>query len=156
MLFIVTDPRKWQYQPSFPITYVNVHAFSLHCYSEAGKNWKIVPLGFEDIIEKSLRSQIQTQRKLFVHGKALLLTLLGSTFYNLNANARKSRVLLLLLLLLFVTQLCLTICDPMDYEHPCFVPDIRGNSFSFSSLQMMFTMGLSYTVVVVVQPLSCI
>ena len=37
-----------------------------------------------------------------------------------------------------------------ESKHPCFVPDIRGNSFSFSSLQMMFTMGLSYTVVVVV------
>ena len=98
-------------------------------------------------------ARYKTQRKLFVHGKALLLTLLGSTFYNLNANARKSGILLLLLLLLFDTKSCLTICDPMDYsksEHPCFVPDIRGNAFSFSSLQMMFTMGLSYIVVVVV------
>ena len=96
-------------------------------------------------------ARYKTQRELFVHGKALLLTLLGSTFYNLNANARKSGILLLLLLL-FVTKSCLTICNPMDYsksEHPCFVPDIRGNVFSFSSLQM-FTMGLSYIVVVAV------
>ena len=35
-------------------------------------------------------------------------------------------------------------------EHPCFVPGIRRNAFSFSSLHMIFTMGLSYIVVVVV------
>ena len=28
--------------------------------------------------------------------------------------------------------------------HPCFVPDLRGNAFSFSPLRMMFTVGLSY------------
>uniref|UniRef100_A0A8D1L855 Uncharacterized protein n=1 Tax=Sus scrofa TaxID=9823 RepID=A0A8D1L855_PIG len=28
--------------------------------------------------------------------------------------------------------------------HPCLVPDLRGNSFSFSPLRMMFTVGLSY------------
>ena len=28
--------------------------------------------------------------------------------------------------------------------HPCLVPDLRGNGFSFSPLRMMFAMGLSY------------
>uniref|UniRef100_A0A8D0YJW5 Uncharacterized protein n=1 Tax=Sus scrofa TaxID=9823 RepID=A0A8D0YJW5_PIG len=28
--------------------------------------------------------------------------------------------------------------------HPCLVPDLGGNSFSFSPLRMMFTVGLSY------------
>uniref|UniRef100_A0A8D0NBW0 Uncharacterized protein n=1 Tax=Sus scrofa TaxID=9823 RepID=A0A8D0NBW0_PIG len=28
--------------------------------------------------------------------------------------------------------------------HPCLVPDLSGNSFSFSPLRMMFTVGLSY------------
>ena len=29
-------------------------------------------------------------------------------------------------------------------EHPCLVPDLRGNSFSFSPLRKMFARSLSY------------
>ena len=28
--------------------------------------------------------------------------------------------------------------------HPCLVPDLRGNAFSFLPLRMMFAVGLSY------------
>ena len=28
--------------------------------------------------------------------------------------------------------------------HPCLVPDFRGNAFIFSSLRIMFAVGLSY------------
>ena len=28
--------------------------------------------------------------------------------------------------------------------HPCFVPDLRENAFSFSPLRIMFAVGLSY------------
>uniref|UniRef100_A0A8D0PEJ6 Uncharacterized protein n=1 Tax=Sus scrofa TaxID=9823 RepID=A0A8D0PEJ6_PIG len=28
--------------------------------------------------------------------------------------------------------------------HPCLIPDLSGNSFSFSPLRVMFTVGLSY------------
>ena len=28
--------------------------------------------------------------------------------------------------------------------HPCLIPDLRGNAFSFSPLRIMFTVGLSY------------
>ena len=29
--------------------------------------------------------------------------------------------------------------------HPCLIPDLRGNAFSFSPLTMMLSVGLSYT-----------
>ena len=28
--------------------------------------------------------------------------------------------------------------------HPCLIPDLRGNAFSFSPLKIMFSVGLSY------------
>ena len=31
-----------------------------------------------------------------------------------------------------------------ESEHPCLVPDLRGNALSFSPLRIMFAVGLSY------------
>ena len=34
--------------------------------------------------------------------------------------------------------------DSGESGHPCVVPDLRGNAFSFSPLRKMFAVGLSY------------
>ena len=38
-----------------------------------------------------------------------------------------------------------------ESEHPCFVPVLRGNDFSFSSLSMMFDVGLSYMIFIMLK-----
>ena len=35
--------------------------------------------------------------------------------------------------------------------HPCLVPDFRGNAFSFSPLRIMFPVGLSYIVFIMLR-----
>ena len=35
--------------------------------------------------------------------------------------------------------------------HPCLVPNLRGNAFSFSTLRMMFSVGLSYIAFIVLR-----
>ena len=36
-----------------------------------------------------------------------------------------------------------------ESEHPCLIPDLRGNAFSFSPLRKMFAMGLLYMTFIV-------
>ena len=35
--------------------------------------------------------------------------------------------------------------------HPCHIPDFRGNDFSFSPLRIMFSVGLSYIVFIMMR-----
>ena len=39
-------------------------------------------------------------------------------------------------------------------EHHCLVPDFRGNAFNFSSLRIMFAVGLSYTALIMLRYVS--
>ena len=38
-----------------------------------------------------------------------------------------------------------------DSEHPCLIPDFRGNTFSFSPLRILFAVGLSYIAFIVLR-----
>ena len=51
------------------------------------------------------------------------------SFSSLIAVARTSRTML---------------SNSSESGHPCLVPDLRGNAFSFSPLRIMFAVGLSY------------
>ena len=38
-----------------------------------------------------------------------------------------------------------------ESEHPCLVPDFRGNAFNFSPLRIMFAEGLSYIAFIILK-----
>ena len=38
-----------------------------------------------------------------------------------------------------------------ESRHPCLVPDFRGNTFNFSSLRKMFSVGLSYMAFIILR-----
>ena len=44
-----------------------------------------------------------------------------------------------------------TLNNSGENGHPCLVPDLRGNAFSFSPLRMMFAVGLSYMALIMLR-----
>ena len=46
--------------------------------------------------------------------------------------------------LIAVAKTSKTMLNSSESGHPCLVPDVRGNAFSFSPLRIMFSVGLSY------------
>ena len=42
-----------------------------------------------------------------------------------------------------------------ESEHPCLVPDFRGNAFNFSPLRIMFAVGLSYIAFIYLRYVLC-
>ena len=38
-----------------------------------------------------------------------------------------------------------------ESEHPCLVPDFRGNAFNFLQLRIMFVVGLSYMALIMLR-----
>ena len=61
--------------------------------------------------------------------RILLLLFQSGFFLSLNAVAKTSKTML---------------NSSGESGHPCLLPDFRGNAFNFSTLRIMFAVGLSY------------
>ena len=92
------------------------------CYSmSSSSNFLILSLGFSMY---SIMSFANSEK--FISFPILISFI---SFYSLIAVARTSKTML---------------NNSDESGHPCLVPDLRGNAFSFSPLRIMFAVGLSY------------
>ena len=87
----------------------------------SSSNFLIVYLGFLCIVS----CHLQTVRALLLFWSGFLLFF----FSSLIAVARTSKTML---------------NNSSKSGHPCLIPELRGNAFSFSPLRIMFAVGLSY------------
>ena len=91
---------------------------------------------------------------LFIGSNSFFMESLGFSMYKIMSFANKDKVTVFFPILMpFISFSCLlalartssTVLNrSAETEHPCFVPDLRGKAFSFSPLNMMLAVGLSY------------
>ena len=82
-----------------------------------------------------------------------LIPSLGFSMYSFTSSANSESLLLLFqcgfllfpfLLIVAVRTSRTMLNNRSESAHPCLVPDLRGNAFSFSPLKIMFAVGLPY------------
>ena len=87
-----------------------------------------------------------------MNSSSFLVPSLGFSMYSIRSSARSdSFTSSLLIWILFTSSLIAMAMTSKTMlnngggsGHPCFVPDLRGNTFSFSPLRIMFSVVLSY------------
>ena len=82
-----------------------------------------------------------------------LILSLGLSVYSIKSSTNSERLTSFLIWIPFISFSSLIagartsrtmLNNSGESGHPCLVPDLRGNAFSFSPLRIMFAVGLSY------------
>ena len=74
-----------------------------------------------------------------------LIQSLGFSMYSIMSSAKSESFPYSFSSLISVARTSRTMLNNRgESGHPCLVPDLRGNAFSFSPLRIMFAVGLSY------------
>ena len=94
-----------------------------------------------------------TLLKSLISSSNLLILSLGFSMYSVMTSVNRESVTSFLIWILFISFSSMIavakasrsmLNSSGESGHPCVVPDLRGNAFSFSPLRMMFAVSLSY------------